>query len=529
MSQELEYLSHCVAKGKLSRRDFLGRAAALGITAATANSLLSTAVMAAGPVKGGTLKAGLQGGESTNVLDPALDLSQVNFNFSKCWGELLVDTNPDNSIDYHIAEKIESNKDATVWTMKIRKDIEFHTGKTVTPADVVATLERHADKKSKSAALGILQGISSMKTDGDSVVVTLKDANADFPFLMADYHLVIQPNGGKDNPNAGISAGPYKVAVNEPGVRYGGEKFKNYWRGDKLGHANQVEIIVINDATARTAALQSGQVHMINRVEPKIVDLVKRIPGVTIQNTSGRGFYPFNMFCDTPPFDNNDLRMALKLAMDRKQMLQTVLRGYGSLGNDFPINDAYPLFPEGIPQREFDEDQAKHYYKKSGHSGAILLRTSDVAFPGAVDAAQLYQQSCAKCGITITVKREPGDGYWSEVWNKKPFSLSYWGGRPTQDQMYSTAYISSADWNDTRWKRPEFDKMIIEARGELDKEKRKKIYRDMAMMMRDQGGLIVPFFNQYIDATGKGVEGFIKNPAQEMGNGYALAECWLAA
>jgi peptide/nickel transport system substrate-binding protein len=95
--------------------------------------------------------------------------------------------------------------------------------------------------------------------------------------------------------------------------------------------------------------------------------------------------------------------------------------------------------------------------------------------------------------------------------------------------MYSTAYISSADWNDTRWKRPEFDKMIIAARGELDKEKRKKIYRDMAMMMRDQGGLIVPFFNQYIDATGKGVEGFVKNPAQEMGNGYALAECWLAA
>ena len=529
MSQELEYLSHRVAKGKLSRRDFLGRAGALGVTAATANSLLATAVMAAGPVKGGTLKAGLQGGESTNVLDPALDLSQVNFNFSKCWGELLVDTNPDGSIDYHIAEKIDSNKDATVWTMKIRKDVEFHTGKTVTAQDVIATLERHADKKSKSAALGILQGITSMKADGDSVVVTLKDANADFPYLMADYHLVIQPNGGKDNPNAGISAGPYKVAVNEPGVRYGGEKFKNYWRGDKLGHANQVEIIVINDATARTAALQSGQVNMINRVEPKIVDLVKRISGVTIQNTSGRGFYPFNMFCDTPPFDNNDLRMALKLAMDRKQMLQTVLRGYGSIGNDFPINDAYPLFPEGIPQREFDADQAKHYYKKSGHSGSILLRTSDVAFPGAVDAAQLYQQSCAKCGITIEVKREPGDGYWSEVWNKKPFSLSYWGGRPTQDQMYSTAYISSADWNDTRWKRPEFDKMVIQARGELDKEKRKKMYRDMAMMMRDQGGLIVPFFNQYIDATGKGVEGFIKNPAQEMGNGYALAECWIAA
>jgi peptide/nickel transport system substrate-binding protein len=528
MSSELEYLSHRVAAGRLTRRDFLGRAAALGVAATAANSMLANAVMAAEPVKGGTLKAGLQGGESTNVLDPALNLSQVNFNFGKCWGELLVELKPDGGLDQRIAESIESAPDAKTWTMKIRKGVEFHNGKTVTADDVVATLERHGDAKSKSAALGILQGIDTMKVNGDEVVVTLKDANADFPYLMADYHLVIQPNGGKDDPNAGISAGPYKVTANEPGVRYGGEKFKNYWQGDKLGHADQVEIVVINDATARTAALQSGQVQMINRVEPKIVDLVKRIAGVTIRNVAGKGFYPFNMFCDTAPFDNNDIRMALKLAMDREEMLEKILRGYGSVGNDFPINESYPLFT-ALEQRKFDPEKAAEYYKKSGHSGSILLRTSDVAFPGAVDAAALYQQSCAKAGIKIEIKREPGDGYWSQVWNKKPFSESYWGGRATQDQMYSTAYISSADWNDTRWKHPEFDKMVIAARGELDQEKRKKMYADMGMMMRNEGGLIVPFFNQYIDATGKNVEGWVNNPSQEMCNGYALALCWVAA
>jgi len=529
MSNELDYLSRRVAAGKLNRRDFLGRAAALGVTAAAANSMLLSAARAEGPVKGGLLKAGLQGGESSNVLDPALNLSQVNFSFGKCWGELLVELAPDGSLENRIAEEIGSTPDAKTWTIKVRNGIEFHDGKTVKPDDVMATLERHADANSKSAALGILQGIETMKVDGDTVVVALKEPNADFPYLMADYHLVIQPNGGKDNPNAGIGAGPYKVTVDEPGVRYGGEKFANYWQGDKLGHADQVEIVVINDPTARTSALQGGQVHMINRVEPKIVDLIKRVPGVTIQNVSGRGFYPFNMFVDTEPFDNNDLRMALKLAMDREEMLDKILRGYGSVGNDFPINEAYPLFSNDIEQRKFDPEKAAEFYKKSGHSGSILLRTSEVAFPGAVDAAQLYQQSCAKAGITIEVRREPGDGYWSEVWNKKPFSLSYWGGRPTQDQMYSTAYISSADWNDTRWKRPEFDAMVIAARGELDEAKRKGIYRDMAVMMRDEGGLITPFFNQYIDATGKGVQGWVSNPAQEMCNGHALVICWLEA
>ena len=162
--------------------------------------------------------------------------------------------------------------------------------------------------------------------------------------------------------------------------------------------------------------------------------------------------------------------MALKLAMDREEMVDKILRGYGTVGNDFPINSAYPLFSDDIEQRTFDPEKAAFHYKKSGHDGTVLLRTSDVAFPGAVDAAQLYQQSCAKAGIKVEVKREPGDGYWSEVWNKQPFCTSYWGGRSTQDQMYSTAYLSTADWNDTRFLRPDFDKMVIAARAELDND-----------------------------------------------------------
>jgi peptide/nickel transport system substrate-binding protein len=529
MTTELEHLARMAGQGRLSRRDFLGRAAALGLSTAMASTLAGKA-FAQTPVKGGVLKAGLQGGESSNSLDPALNLSQVTFSFCKQWGEFLTRLTPDGGLENLIAEEINASKDAKTWTVKVRDGIEFHNGKTVTADDVAATIERHSDENSKSGALGILKNIKGIKADGKEVIFTLAEGDADFPYLMADYHLVIQPNGGKDNPIAGISAGPYKVSVNQPGVRHGGERFANYWRGDKAGHADQIEIIVVNDATARLAALQGGQVHMINRVEPKVVDLVKRIAGVSIEATSGRGYYPFNMFCDTAPFDNNDLRMALKLAMDREELLDKILRGYGEVGNDYPINKAYPLFPQGIEQRKFDPEKAAEYYKKSGHSGSILLRTSDVAFPGAVDAAQLYQQSCAKAGIKIDIKREPGDGYWSEVWNKKPFSLSYWGGRATQGQMYSTGYVSTADWNDTRFKNEKFDKMLYAAQAELDQDKRKQIYHDMAVLIRDEGGLITPFFNQFIDAlvTSK-VSGWVANPQGELMDGYALNECWLNA
>ncbi|SIT56063.1 Extracellular solute-binding protein family 5 [Mesorhizobium prunaredense] len=527
MSQELDHLSRHVCRGGLSRREFLGRAAALGVSATFANSLLASAALAEGPVRGGIIKGGINGGEATQNLDPANFVTAM-VNFGKCWGEYLVAMGPNGTLEHRLAEEIGSSSDAKVWTFKIRQDVEFHNGKTVTAQDVVATLERHSDEKSKSGAKGILQNIEGLKADGRNVIITLKEPNVDLPYLMTDFHLVIQPNGGKDNPAEGISAGPYKVTVNEPGRRHGGERFANFWQPDKMGFADQVELFIINDDTARISALQGGQVHIVNMVQPKIVDLVKRVPNLKIETTSGPGHYVYDMFCDTAPFDNRDLRMALKLAVDRQEMVDKILRGYGTVGNDFPINSSYPLFPDDVEQRQFDPDKAKFHYKKSGHSGPILLRTSDVAFPGAVDAAQLYQQSCTKAGITLEVKKEPSDGYWSQVWMKQPFCNTFWLGRPTQDQMYSTTYFSKAPWNETHFFNEKFDKLLSEARAELDQDKRKNLYREMALIVRDEGGVIVPMFNQSIDATSDKIGGY-GGGRSELMDGYAFAKCWLKA
>lgn len=525
--REMDYLASLAASGRLSRRDFLGRAAALGIGATVAGGLADRA-FAQVPVRGGVLRAGIQGGESTNTLDPALNLSQVMFKFCKQWGEFITRLTPDGGIEPMIAEELNPSADGLTWTIKVRDGIEFHNGKTVTADDVAATIARHADEDSQSGALGILRGITDIRVSGREVICTLDSPNADFPYIMADYHLVVQPNGGRDDPNAGISAGPYRVVDNEPGTIHTGERFENYWQLDRRGFADRVEVLVINDTTARVAALQAGQVHIINRVEPTVVDLIRAAPGISIENVAGKGFYPTNMFCNTEPFDNYDLRMALKLAVNRDEMLEKILQGYGVVGNDSPINAAYPLYSDDIEQREYDPDKAAHHYRESGHSGPIVLRTSDVAFPGAIDAAALYAQSCAEAGIEIEILREPGDGYWADVWNVKPFAMSYWGGRPTQDQMFSTGYISTADWNDTRFFNEKFDQVVHAARSELDQDKRKAMYRDASEIIRDEGGLIVPFFNEDIDAIRSDmIDGYEKTTQGWAMDGYALCECWL--
>ncbi|UWR43864.1 ABC transporter substrate-binding protein [Phaeobacter inhibens] len=528
MKDQLDFMTQSVTSGKMTRREFMGKTAALGISAAVAGSLFARAAEAAGPVKGGTLKLGSIGGGSTDSLDPAVAASQVPYHNLYQFGETLVNVTPEGGIENRVAESVEASADAKTWTFKIRKGVEFHNGKSVTAEDVMRTMERHSNDDSQSGALGIMRGIESMKTDGDNFIVELTTPNADLPYLMADYHLMIQPDGGFDNPAAGIGSGAYMLEADEPGVRHMWKKNPNYW-DDTRGHVDEVEIVVINDATARMAALQSGQVHIANRVEPKVAGLLDRAPNLTVRNAAGPGHYVFIMHCDTAPFDNNELRLALKYAINREEMVDKVLRGYGSVGNDMPVNAAYPLFDDSIPQRPFDPAKAAEHYKKSGHDGSpITLRVSDVAFPGALDAAQLFQQSANAAGIPLELKREPGDGYWSEVWNAQPFCASYWGGRPVQDQMYSTAYLSTADWNDTRFKRKDFDKLLFAARGELDEAKRKALYSQMGMMVRDEGGLICPMFNDFIEATSSKVQGWVVDSTGDTMAGKWSHKCWLA-
>ncbi|WP_299738632.1 ABC transporter substrate-binding protein [uncultured Roseobacter sp.] len=528
MNDQLKHLSERVTKGLMTRREFVGRAAALGVTAAVANSMLATAAKAEGPVKGGTIKIGASGGESTNTQDPALTASEVPLYNLRHWGETLVDVGADGSLEMRMAESVEGTADAKKWVFKIRKGIPFSNGKDMTPDDVLMTMQRHSNEDSQSGALGIMRGIENMAVDGDNFVVELSTGNADLPYLMADYHLMIQPGGGMDNPGAGIGTGPYTIEFDEPGVRHGFKRRDDYWDSENRGHAEFSEQLVLNDATARTAALQSGQVHMINRVDPKVAGLLDRAPNLTVKSVAGRGHYVFIMHVDTAPFDNNELRLALKYAINREEMVDKILRGYGSIGNDMPINGSYPLFDDTIPQREFSLEKAADHYKKSGHDGSpIILRTADGAFPGAVDAAALFQQSAQAAGIPLEIKREPNDGYWSEVWNVQPFCASYWGGRPVQDQMYSTAYLSTADWNDTRFKVPEFDEMLLAARAEIDEAKRKDIYSKMGRMLRDEGGLILPMFNDFVGAIGNNVGGYYDDPNGPLMNNKAPIKCWL--
>ena len=207
------------------------------------------------------------------------------------------------------------------------------------------------------------------------------------------------------------------------------------------------------------------------------------------------------MHVDTPPFDNNDVRLALKYAVDRDELVDKILNGTGSAGNDHPIGPTNAYFNSELPQRTYDPDKAKFHLKKAGMENlTVKLSTSEGIWPGAVDAAILYSASAAKAGINLEVNKVPNDGYWSNVWLKHSWSASYWSGRPTEDWMFTSGYAAGGSWNETRWAHPRFNELLKAARGELDETKARDMYWEMQQITRDEGGAVIPLFGDWLDA-----------------------------
>jgi len=524
---ELKFLEDQMKKGRITRREFIARAGALGL-AASAPALLSSNAFAA-PNKGGKFVVGIGHGSTTDSLDPGTYENDFTISASFCRNNYLTEISNTGELVGELAESWEASPDAKTWMFKLRQGVEFHNGKTMDANDVVASYNHHRGDDSGSAAKPIVDPIADLKADGDTVVFTLADGNADFPYLVSDYHIPVLPakDEGVDWESA-IGTGPYVLESNEPGVRTIFKRNPNYFKADRA-HFDDIEMLTIADVAARTNALSTGEIHLMDRCDIKTLHLLERNESIKVEETSGTGHYTIPMRTNLEPFNDNNVRLALKYALDREALLQTTLRGHGAVGNDHPISQANRYHAGDLPQRSYDPDKARFYLKEAGLSELnVDLSAADAAFGGAVDAAILFKEHAAKAGININVIREPNDGYWSNVWNtdNRGWCMCYWSGRPTEDWMFSTAYAADAEWNDTSWKHVEFNKLLVAARSELDDAKRRDMYVEMQRLVSDEGGVVVPVFNNYIHATSNKVAHDEQMAANWANDGQKWAERW---
>ena len=484
----------------ISRRNMLKAGAAT--LAATSLTPLATR---AAPMMGGTLVLGLGGANTSDSWDGGThsDIYMQMAGHGTVF-DCLTEIDANGNLVGELAESWEPSTDAKVWTFNLRKDVTFHNGKPFGADDVIESLNYHIAPGSKSAAQPIVANVETMEKTGEhQVVMTLKAGNADFAYLLSDYHLFIHPSGMMQESLAqGIGTGLYKVESFDPGVRLVCSRVEGHYKDGQAGWFDGVEIIAINDVAARMNALLTGQVHAVNKIDFKIETLMRANPNISIIEVTGNQHYTFPMLTNVSPLDNLHVRKALKYAVNRQEMVDKILLGHGALGNDSPIGPANQFYAADLPQIEYDPDKAKFHLKEAGMDSLdIDLSASDAAFPGAVDASQLIQASAKSIGININVIQEALDGYWNNVWLKKPWVACFWSGRATEDWMFSTAYELGVPWNDTHWNHSRFQELLVQGRTELDQEKRRAIYTEMQALISAEGGTILPMFANYVDAV----------------------------
>lgn len=483
-----------------NRRSVLLGASAFGAT--TLLGLSGQPLRAATPQQGGTLRLGIGSFDSGETLDPQAAETKFMQNLQWQLRNNLIEVGAGGVLIPELATSWGSNDDLTVWTFQLREGVQFHNGKTMDADDVVYSINLHRGEASYSQVKSLVSVISDVQATGpNEVTVTLASGNAGFPAVMSLTCMYIVP-ADDTNFDAGIGTGPYILESYEPGVKSVVRKNPNYWKAN-AAHFDSVEMLAIRDVNARTTALQTGEIDAMNSVDPSTANLLAVLPGVDLIQTQGKVHYCFSMFTTDPLFSDVRVRKAMKLSINRQDMVDKVLNGYGSIANDQPISGAYEYFNPDIPQHEYDPEQAKSLLKAAGAEGlTTTLHASNTPFTGAVDAAQLFSEHAAASGITINVSREPEDGYWSNIWGKKAFFASRWSGRANEDLMLSLAYSkeSLGGYNATNWDNGAFNRALVAARSEKDDAKRRALYAECQMLLATDGGLIAPVWADFLDA-----------------------------
>ena len=491
--------------GKVNRRQFLQHSIAAGVALTAGSAIWTSEVSAATPKRGGTFRVGVHDGNTSDTLDPATFSSVTQIQIVHTHRSFLTEITSDNKLGPDLADSWEANPTATQWIFKLNDKATFHNGDKVTSKEVIASINHHRGEKTKSAAKALMASIEGIKADGDhTVIFELNQGVADFPWLMTDYHLPICPiKGDGIDWESGVGSGPYKIISHEAGVATEFERHDDWHR--EGAYFDKVKFTVINDPNARQTALMTGDVDSITSTDLKTLSLLRRNKNIQIDNTPSGSAITLPMFCDVAPFNNVDVRLALKYAIDREEIVKKIMFGTGTVGNDVHISPNMPYYAE-LEQRPYDPDKAKFHMKKSGVGKInVDLSAADSVYPGAVDMVSLFTESAKKADIGVNVVREPSDGYWSNVWLKKPFCFVKWGARPTPDNMFSLTYASGAAWNESHWENARFNELLVKARSELNEELRTEMYREMQVLAKDDGGTIIPVFANFVCARGKNV------------------------
>jgi peptide/nickel transport system substrate-binding protein len=454
------------------------------------------------PKPGGVLRVGIGGGSSSENFDAALVNGPAATTRDQVFYENLIWMDGTFGLENALCEEITPNKTHDQWTVKLKPEVEFHNGKTLTADDVLFTMQRILDPKVGVTASGQYLNVlaQTKKIDSHTVRFDLHYPNISFPALLSDVTYIIPVGYDPQNP---VSTGPWKFKSYTPGQQTVLERFDNYWGPKAL--AEELILVELPDDTARANAMLSGQVDAINQVPFVQVSQLEGNSAINIVASETAGFNPITMRVDVAPFDDVKVRQAIKLLMNREQAITSALNGQGQ-----PASDYFGRFSEGYdggPQREQDIEEAQSLLKQAGREDeAFQLVTTPIA-AGLVQATEVLAANAKQAGVNLTTKLVEPSTFFSR-YEKWPFAVDYWVGLPYL-VVASIATGPKADVvNTTHFNDPEYNSLFFQASKQADKAKREEIIQEMHKIEFERGGFLIWSTQNTVDAYSTKLAGY---------------------
>lgn len=501
----------------LDRRKFLRGVAATGLAvgaggllAACDSSSSSTkaATRATATIKdGGNLSCGLTGGSSSDTIDPHQGLTYLDISRALCLYSPLVQLNAKSQVEYVLAESIEpKNNNPSEWIIKLRPGVTFHNGQDLTADDVIYTFRRViSNDYSGTNGLGPvnLKGVKAL--DKLTVYVPMTAPQGAFVSRLASYFLYLGVVPAGFNPKVPNGTGPFAYQSFTPGQRSVFTKNKNYFKPG-LPHVDTLAIIDFPDTSSLQDALITGVVQAAGTLDGPSMAALSSVSGVHPLPSRTGGFEPFTMRVDQAPFNDVRVRQALRLLVDRPQLIDSALDGYGSLGNDV-FSPYDPDFDHALPQREQDIPQAKFLLKQAGQENlTVTLTTSPIATATVAMATVLAEQAKA-AGVTIKLNQVPSGTFFGKQYLSWPLAQDYYGYSPYLAQV-AQCMLPTSPFNETHEANSRYISLYNAANATLDSATRQQIEYEMQTYDYNDGGYIIPAFIDFLDAYSTKITGY---------------------
>jgi peptide/nickel transport system substrate-binding protein len=521
----------------VTRKQLLGRAAAGGLVLSaggflaacgggnSSSSSSSGAPVSGKPKPGGVLRAGMNQGSPSDTLDPHGLVVYPDWARAFALYDLLTYPNAETfKIENRLADEFSPNAKGDVWTVRLKDGVEFHDGKTLGADDLIFSVKRMIKNGFLvKPTLSFVDPNGMTKVDARTVRFKFKRPYAEFAEAMAASNEFIVPVGF--DPKKPIGTGPFKLKEFKPGDRTVFDRFENYW-GDGP-YVDQLVLVSLPDDSARTNALLSGQVDAIQNLPLQQLASVKSNPNLKVLNAQTGNWSPFSMNCQAKPFTDVRVRQAMRLIVNRQQLIEQALLGNGRVANDL-YTPYDPAYASDIPQRETDIEQAKSLLKQAGQENLTIELQTSQANVGINEGSQVFAQQAKEAGVTIKVRVIDPSTYYGDEFLTRTFGIDT---IPTYPSYLCTLAIQdgpNAPLNAVHFHDDEFTKLLGEAEGTMDAAKRGEILKQMQGIQHERGGYIIHSFYNQVDAYSSKLEGFVPDRNGWPLTSYGFNRVWFS-